>query len=138
MQQLDIQRLEKIIEYCDRIARTVDRYGNSFEVFSEDEDYQQSVSFSILQIGELVAGLSAEYKDDTSGLMPWNQIKAMRNIVAHGYGSISLNTVWATVHEDIPELRKFCDGQIEDMKTDLMRETVEKYKNSPEGGEDCV
>ena len=108
MQPRDRQHLERIVEYCKRIEATVSRYGNALTSFMGDTDYQQSVSFSLLQIGELVAGLSDKYKASTSGEMPWSAIKAMRNIVVHGYGSINLDTVWETVQSDIPDLKAFC------------------------------
>lgn len=67
MQLLDQHRLGHIIEYCHRVQTTIERFGNSYEAFSADGDYQQSIAFSILQIGELVAGLSEEYKESTNG-----------------------------------------------------------------------
>ena len=40
----------------------------------------------------------------------------MRNVVAHAYGSISIQTTWETIEQDIPALRAFCrdalDGQM--------------------------
>jgi len=109
----DISRLEKIIEYCSRIERSITRYGDKFDVFEADEDYQQSVCFSLLQIGELVNGLSEEYLNATRFGMPWHQIKGMRNVVVHGYGSIDRSVVWNTLTGDIPELKKFCIKQLE-------------------------
>ena len=117
MLQRDVQRLKKVIDYCQRIGRTVARYGNSLEQFQKDEDYQQSVSFSVLQIGELVNGLSDEFKSATQKEMPWHQIRGMRNIVVHGYGSIDLKMVWGTVKEDIPALEDFCLKQIQKSET---------------------
>ena len=114
MLQRDAQRLLKVIDYCQRIGRTVDRYGDSLEHFQKDEDYQQSVSFSVLQIGELVNGLSDEFKSATQQEMPWYQIRGMRNIVVHGYGSIDLKMVWGTVKEDIPVLKEFCLKQLQE------------------------
>lgn len=90
MSPRDEQRLKKVVEYCQRIGRTVSRYGNSLDQFQKDEDYQQSICFSILQIGELVNGISDESKAATGKDMPWHQIRGMRNIVAHGYGSIDI------------------------------------------------
>ena len=104
----DQQRLEKIIDHCRQQKSTVVRYGDSLEQFQTDVDYQQSVSFSVLQIGELVNGLSDEFKAATSSEMQWHQIRGMRNIVVHGYGSIDLSVVWGTVQEDIPALEQFC------------------------------
>lgn len=119
MQLLDQHRLGHIIEYCHRIQATITRFGNSYEAFSADEDYQQSIAFSILQIGELVAGLSDEYKESTNGKMPWQAIKAMRNIVAHGYGNIELAVVWRTALEDIPDLQAFCKEELRSSQNDI-------------------
>ena len=55
MLSLDLQRILKIKEYCDDISNALTRYGISFEAFQEDTLYQYSVSFCILQIGELSA-----------------------------------------------------------------------------------
>ena len=52
----DLQRIEHIREYCVAVEQTISRYGRSFSAFDADGDYQRSVSFSILQIGELSAG----------------------------------------------------------------------------------
>lgn len=48
----------------------------------------------------------------TSEEMNWQQIKAMRNIVAHHYGKIELKIVWDTAMIDIPLLRAFCERQL--------------------------
>ena len=36
-----------IKEYCVAIGKAIERYGNSFEIYTKDADYQRSVSFSI-------------------------------------------------------------------------------------------
>lgn len=35
----DLQRLKHIRDYCTEIEKTIDRYGDSFEVFDQDADY---------------------------------------------------------------------------------------------------
>ena len=67
----DLQRLEHIRDYCDEIQKTIERYGNSFEIFDDDADYQRSVSFCILQIGELSGRLSPEYRQATASRIQW-------------------------------------------------------------------
>lgn len=79
----DLQRIQHILDYCRAIEKTVQRYGNRFEIFDQDEDFQRSISFSILQIGELSGGLSEEYRKKTSNRVQWGPIKGMRNMVAH-------------------------------------------------------
>ena len=108
----DMQRLEHIRDYCDEIQKTIRRYGNSFDIFDADADYQRSVSFCILQIGELSGGLSDEYRKATADRIQWGPIKGMRNLVAHSYGSMSRDIVWETAVTDIPVLRTFCEEQL--------------------------
>ena len=66
MTQPDHQRIQHIRDYCEEIRKTIERYGEGFAVFDQDADYQRSIAFSILQIGELSGGLSEEYRKATS------------------------------------------------------------------------
>ena len=107
----DLQRIASMLDYCDEISKTIIRYGNDYETFDNDADYQRSISFSILQIGELSGGLSQEYRTATSGKMQWKAMKGMRNMVAHSYGSMSRAIIWETATKNIPELAEFCRSQ---------------------------
>ena len=40
---------------------------------------------------------------------PWRQIKAMRNIVAHSYGTVDPEITWEIITDDIPTLKKYCE-----------------------------
>ena len=110
----DLQRIQHILDYCNAIEKTVQRYGNSFEIFDQDEDFQRSISFSILQIGELSGGLSEEYRKKTSNRVQWGPIKGTRNMVAHSYGSMDRQIIWETAIVDIPTLKQFCEEQLEE------------------------
>lgn len=112
----DAQRLEHIRDYCVEIEKTIARYGNSFEIFDKDADYQRSVFFCILQIGELGSKLSPEYRAATANRIQWGPIKGMRNLVAHSYGSMSRDIIWETAVTDIPILKQFCAEQLEQVK----------------------
>lgn len=112
----DLQRVKHIRDYCVAIAETIARYGASFEVYAKDVDYQRSVSFSILQIGELSGGLSAEYRSATADRIQWGPMKAMRNLVAHNYGKMDQQIIWETATVDVPALLRFCEKQLENQK----------------------
>ena len=66
------------------------------------------MSFYILQIGELAGKLSPELREASAEKIRWNEIRGMRNIVVHDYGSIDLDIVWDWANQDIPELKAFC------------------------------
>ena len=99
--------LEHIIAYCCDIEEAVQRFGNSFEAFSNDKAYRNACAMCILQIGELGGHLSQEFRS-SHPQMPWNEIKGTRNVMAHAYGSLSVQTTWETIQHDIPALKKFC------------------------------
>lgn len=105
----DLQRIEHIRDYCLDIETAVKKHHSSFEEFEQDLEFQYSVSFCLLQIGELVGGLTQEFREATANRMPWGPIRGMRNMVAHGYGSMSHDIIWETVVTDIPHLRAYCE-----------------------------
>ena len=112
MKSPDLQRLAHIRDYCLEIEKTINRYGRSFDAFDQDADYQRSVSFSILQIGELSGGLSPEFRAKTADRIQWGPMKGMRNLVAHNYSSMSREIIWETAVTDIPVLLAFCEEQL--------------------------
>jgi uncharacterized protein with HEPN domain len=81
MDKGDLDRIKHIKRYCKDIAAAVRRFGESFDVFTRDTDYYNSVSMSIMQIGELSAGLSDGFKDATRTQMPWGLMKGMSIIL---------------------------------------------------------
>ena len=71
---------------------------------------QHSVSFCILQIGELVGRLSDELRAATVSEINWTAIKGMRNIVVHDYGNVDQEEVWTAATQDVPILKAFCEA----------------------------
>ena len=87
----------------------VQHFGDSFAVFDASPVYRNSVHLCILQIGELVSNLSDDFKAAHSQI-PWRQIKLLRNIVAHRYGTVDNTITWDVVKNDIPELKTYCSA----------------------------
>ena len=58
----------------------------------------------IIQIGELVAWLPAEFTA-AHPQIPWRAIKGMRNLHAHDYDSVKMEVVWQTLTREIPVLK---------------------------------
>ena len=104
--------LQHIKNYCVEIASFINRFGRDFETFVSDRAYFNAVSMCILQIGEISGSLSEEYRAETSYKIPWSNIRGMRNIVAHDYGSLDEELVWETATKDIPVLSDFCDSEL--------------------------
>lgn len=108
----DSRILEHIVSYCLQIEETVQRFGDSAEIFQEDAIYRNAAALCILQIGELVGNLSEDFRAQHPSV-PWRQIKAMRNVVAHKYGTIDPDTTWEIIKDDIPALKKYCQSILE-------------------------
>jgi uncharacterized protein with HEPN domain len=72
----------------------------------EDEKTQDAVIRNIEIIGE--AAKNVERSDPNfvrqHDEVPWAEIYLMRDRVAHGYFSVDLEVVWATIQTDLPEL----------------------------------
>ena len=73
--------------------------------------FQDACCMCVVQIGELVAQLSEQTKQQNKSI-PWRIIKDTRNFYVHAYGAIDLQAVWATLHEDIPYLAAECKKMI--------------------------
>lgn len=100
----DLSILQHIVSYCEQIEQTVEHFGNDEKIFAENRIYRNAAALCILQIGELVGKLTEEFRRQHPAV-PWRQIKAMRNIVAHSYGSVDPETTWEIMSDDIPVLK---------------------------------
>lgn len=107
----DITVLRHMARYCDEIADAV-KQGELTQELHTNPLYRNAVAMGILQIGELTTHLSDEFKAEYNQ-MPWQDIKGMRNVAAHHYGSIDSKMLWATAGEDIPELKRYCEDIIQ-------------------------
>lgn len=111
MPSKDISIIKHIEKYCIEITNELSEISFSKEDFLKSSVYRNSLALCVLQIGELVGLLSDEYKK-THDAIDWRNIKAMRNIVAHKYGTFDFDVLWETVTENIPELKAFCEKEI--------------------------
>ena len=87
------------------------RFGG-YHQFVTDRAYHSAVSMCVLQIGELVGGLSNEFREETKDEMQWGMIRGMRNWFAHSYREMDNAIIWDTISNSIPLLMKFCDDVI--------------------------
>ena len=112
MERRDTILLKKIIDYCDRIRDNLERFQYSYEAFQTDHMFQDACCMCVVQIGELVSQLSDNTKA-AAAYVPWRIIKDTRNFYVHAYGDIDVSSVWETLLNDIPALRKSCTEMTE-------------------------
>lgn len=75
------------------------------ERFESDELVQTWIVHHLQIVGEAARKLSDDLRASAPDI-PWPQIIAMRNILVHDYFGVDLGTVWSTVVNDLPHLKK--------------------------------
>ena len=102
MQRRDKIILQKIIS---EINLEFEMLGDiSLENFLEDEKTKRAVAMTAINIGELVKGLTAEFRLKNNHV-EWKKVAGFRDVVAHKYETLDMNLVYVVVKKDFPELK---------------------------------
>ena len=109
----DLQILQHLLTYCNRIEQTVERFGEDKDIFLSDRDYIDSVSMNLLQIGELAGKFSDGFIERCKSEIDWRAIRGMRNLFAHAYGTMDIDRIWDTVIYDVPQLKEYCMNELD-------------------------
>lgn len=95
---------ERLLDIQEAIER-IDRYARKgWAEFASSELVQVWIVRHLEIIGEAVRGLTDEFRRQHDRV-PWREIAAMRNVLAHEYFDIDLQEVWAAVENELPALR---------------------------------
>lgn len=100
----DLFRLGHILECTVKIESITHQLGD-FKIFSERWIEQDAMIRNFEIIGEAAKNIS----DNTVQNNPeieWFKLKGMRNLIAHEYFGIRLETIWDTAVNDIPLLKE--------------------------------
>ena len=110
MSKADVLRipdyLEHIVEAIERIHRYVD--GLSEAAFLDDDKTRDAVIRNYEILGEAARNLERYHAAFVAQhpQVPWELMVAMRNKVAHGYFQVDYETVWNSIHTDLPPLHQ--------------------------------
>ena len=99
----DIGRLQHMLSAIENVEEFT--AGVSLEEFNNSKILFFAVVKNIEIVGEATYMLSKEFKQSHNSI-PWQIIEKMRHVLVHGYYTISHETVWETVENDLPELKK--------------------------------
>jgi uncharacterized protein with HEPN domain len=94
--------LERILESIDAIE--VYLSGFVYSSFEKDKKTYDAALMQFINIGEMVARLSDEFKENHYEFS-WHQIVGMRNQIAHGYFEVEAEDIWKTAEQDLPKLK---------------------------------
>lgn len=107
--------LEKILKYCEETLDAKDHFGDKYDIFVSSSVYRNAVNMCILQIGELCKLLSIDLRKEIPEI-PWKQWCGIRDVFAHQYENIDLESTWDTLHSDMPVLKKAIEGHLTKLK----------------------
>lgn len=89
----------------DCICRIEDYTSSGRDEFFSDNKTQDAVIRNLEVIGQAIKDFGVEdLIVDFKGI-PWNEISGMRNILAHQYLGVSINTTWTVVEKDLQPLK---------------------------------
>lgn len=110
----DRDRLLDIVESIDRIHRQAQRGRH---VFEGDELVQTWMVHHIEILGEATRGVSQELRE-RHPMVPWREMVALRNVLAHDYFGIDVEQVWATIKGDLPSLRDQIEAILQELSAE--------------------
>ena len=99
----DIERLWHIDECIGHIMDFLE--GKTFEEMKSDVMCFHAVVYNIMIIGEAANMLTKEFREEHFET-PWRDIIDMRNVLVHGYYTVSPQFVWETYSNDLGPLRE--------------------------------
>ncbi len=76
----------------------------SLDSFGADGKTQKAVAMTFINIGEMAGAFSDEFMSANRQL-PLKEIRGFRNIAAHRYEMIHMETLWDTVQNSLPALK---------------------------------
>ena len=101
--KVELWRIEQTIAHIDEAID--DLKDVSLEEFTQSNLLTRATAFSLSQIGEHMARLYDLF-GEAHHEIPWREAKALRNFIVHDYQGINIRTIYKTVKEDLPSLRK--------------------------------
>lgn len=97
----DRERLLDVLEAIERVEKYADRGRAEFEA---NELVQVWVVRHLEIIGEAVRGITPAVQSRHPEV-PWREVAALRNVLAHEYFDIDPDEVWAVVDTELPDFR---------------------------------
>ncbi|MCZ0860154.1 DUF86 domain-containing protein [Methanocorpusculum sp. MG] len=95
----DAVLVSHILYECEKILKLTTSI--SYGEFENSTTYQDAIIRPLEVIGEAAGNLSGEFLQNHPDI-PIANMKGMRNLLAHQYYRVDLETVWVTATNDIP------------------------------------
>lgn len=121
----DTVYLHDILDAIRQIESYVE--GFTYEQFGVDRLRQDGVVRQLEIIGEAAPCLTEEFRSQHAEI-PWKEIIGTRHKIVHQYFEVHLETVWDTIFEDLPPLKKWVSGILGEVGEEERRSLDESPK----------
>ena len=101
IQNSDLRILSMMVEKTERLMEIFKNYGR--EEIQNNYVLSDAIQYEFEKLYEDSTRLSAEFRLSNSGLH-FDDLRSIRNRVAHNYESVSLSVLLDTIEKDIPKL----------------------------------
>ncbi|HWG85714.1 MAG TPA: DUF86 domain-containing protein [Deinococcales bacterium] len=71
------------------------------EQFARDEQRRSAVAYQLMILGEAAGALPPEVRERIRHF-PWQELRGLRNRIAHAYFDLEPSIIWAIVQDDLP------------------------------------
>ncbi len=105
MKYSDEQRIEKILEYAEKLMRYVEENHIDRQTIEDNYSIQWAITTPLYNIGEHAYNLSKDFKERTSQIQ-WSLISGLRHRLVHDYDNTNWEMISDIVFMEIPELIK--------------------------------
>ncbi len=97
----DKASLLDIVNAAKRVLQFAEGLDKS--ALATNDEKQSAILYQVIVMGEATKRLSSEFRTQHPEI-PWKDIAGMRDILAHQYDRLNINTLWDVIKNDIPEL----------------------------------
>lgn len=97
----------RILDIVEAIER-IETYTNKMDYaqFLDDRMVQDAVIRNLEIIGEAASHVPEEVRKQHS-MVPWSEMKVLRNIVAHEYFRVDEEVIWTTIQADLMPVKTY-------------------------------
>ena len=99
----DYYILISMVETIDKIFRYSENYQSADELNSNERDLD-AIFMNFIVLGEIIDKLTDNLKNNNQQIN-WSKIYGLRNIIAHNYFGINVDTIWQIIKDYLPVLK---------------------------------
>ncbi|MEI6753221.1 MAG: HepT-like ribonuclease domain-containing protein [Paludibacter sp.] len=107
----DYYILLSLLETIEKIILYSQGYKSAEELNENNRDLD-AILMNFIVLGEVIDKLSEHFKDSNTQIT-WNKIYGLRNIIAHNYFGINIETIWQIINDYIPVLKQQLEKLVE-------------------------